>query len=582
MRKKGYCLFSGLHFTLGVGMAVLQAVQGPDPGGVFPLKGAVVVLGRHPSCDIVLESGAVSRQHARLLIEEGEYFLEDLHSRNGTLLNGQPIIQRQPLRDGDRLGICDLEFVFRLSPGELTAAQPAPRPDSLTEAIMFDDESPPSSSTIMSKLTVSTGSTGLGLAVNSESKLKALMEISRNLGQALGLAEVLPSLLDSLFTIFAQADRGFIVLLDTRTGRVVPKAIKYRRQDDTQTLRISRTIVNNVMRTKEAILSADAASDSRFDMAESIVDFQIHSMICAPLVNREGEAMGVIQLDTLDARNRFNREDLDLLVAVACQAAFAVENAQLHESALKDQALRRELSVAHEVQRGFLPSTAPRIPEYEFFEFYEPANQLGGDYYDYIELPGGRLAAVVADVSGKGISASLLMAKLSAETRFCLASEPDPAQAMGRLNRAFCGSVWEDRFVTMVATVLDPRRHEATVVNAGHLPPLLRRGVKSVEPVGEEAAQLPLGVDGDVDYVSHTLKLAPGDALVLYTDGITEAMNGRDELYGLRRLLAVLNSDAERVPLLGRRILDDVKQFVGARPQSDDMCLSCFGRTRVV
>ena len=198
-----------------------------------------------------------------------------------------------------------------------------------------------------------------------------------------------------------------------------------------------------------------------------------------PLINRDGNSLGVIQIDTLDPRNRFRQDDLDVLVSVACQAAFAVENAQLHEAAMRDQAMRRELAVAHEVQRGFLPSAAPRIPEYDFFEFYEPANQLGGDYYDYVELPGGRLAVVVADVSGKGISASLLMAKLSAETRYCLASEPSPAAAVGRLNRAFCDSGWEDRFVTMVLAVLDPRRHEVTVVNAGHLPPLLRRGPRS-------------------------------------------------------------------------------------------------------
>jgi serine phosphatase RsbU (regulator of sigma subunit) len=433
----------------------------------------------------------------------------------------------------------------------------------------------------MSKFALSTGSTGLRLEANTEAKLKALLEISQNLGKALGLAEVLPKLLDSLFTIFVQADRGFIVLLDPHTNHLVPKAVKHRRADDTQTLRISRTVVNNVMASKEAILSADAASDIRFDMAESIVDFKIHSMICAPLVNREGEALGVIQLDTLDPRNRFRQDDLDVLAAVACQAAFAVENAQLHEAAMYDQALKRELAVAHEVQRGFLPAAAPRIPEYDFFEFYESASQLGGDYYDYIDLPGGRLAVVVADVSGKGISAALLMAKLSAETRYCLASEPEPAQAIGRLNRVFCESGWEDRFVTMVLAVLDPRRHGVTVINAGHLPPLWRRGPRAVEPVGESEANLPLGVDRDVEYAQHTLPLAPGDSLVLYTDGITEAMNAKDELYGLPRLLTVLDSEVDRVNLLGRRILDDVKRFVGARPQSDDMCLTCFGRAKV-
>lgn len=562
-------------------MAELRVVKGPDEGRVFLLDRASVVLGRHPACDIVLESGAVSRQHARIIHLEDDYYIEDLHSRNGTFVNGHPVAQRQVLADGDQLGFCDLCFTFTTNaPKASFAASPPRRDPAPASAMLVDDERPEHDSTIMSKLTVSSGATGLRLEVNTEAKLKALLEISQNLGRAISLAEVLPKLLDSLFAIFAQADRGFIVLRDAATGRLVPKAIKYRRRDDTETARISRTIVGNVMTTKEAILSADAASDARFDMADSIVDFHIRSMICAPLITSEGHALGVIQLDTLDERNRFRQDDLELLVSVACQAAFAVENAQLHEAALHDQALKRELAVAHEVQRGFLPAAAPRIPEYEFFEFYEPANHLGGDYYDYIDLPGGRLAVVVADVSGKGISASLLMAKLSAETRYCLASELEPAQAMARLNRAFCDSGWEDRFVTMVLAVLDPRRHEVTVVNAGHLPPLWWHGPQSVEPAAQLQTGLPLGVDREVDYDACLLSLKPGESLILYTDGITEAMNVHDELYGPRRLLDALECDADRVGSLGRRLLDDVKRFVGTRPQSDDMCLTCFGRSK--
>jgi phosphoserine phosphatase RsbU/P len=170
------------------------------------------------------------------------------------------------------------------------------------------------------------------------------------------------------------------------------------------------------------------------------------------------------------------------------------------------------------------------------------------------------------------------MAKLSAETRYCLASEPSPAAAIERLNRAFCDSGWEDRFVTMVLAVLDPRRHEVTVVNAGHLPPLLRRDPSSVEPMAVAESRLPLGIDRDVEYAAYTFPLTQGQSLVLYTDGITEAMNAQDELYGAQRLRASLGSDADCVGLLGRHVLDDVKRFVGVRTQSDDMCLTCFGR----
>jgi phosphoserine phosphatase RsbU/P len=562
-------------------MAVLQVLQGLEPGKLFPLPGASIILGRHPACEIVLESASVSRQHARILDIDGNFYVEDLHSRNGTLLNGCPITQREPLLENDQLGICDLTFAFHLTLPEPSGTLPTTRRELLDEAVMVDDERPPESSRVMSKLTVPSASTGLRLEVNTEAKLKAFVEIGQNLGRALSLSDVLSKLLDSVFAIFAQADRGFIVLRDPQTGRLVPKAVKHRRHDDSQTLRISRTIVGNVMATKVAILSADAATDVRFDMSESIVDYHIRSMICAPLVASNGEALGVIQLDALEQRNRFRQDDLEMLVSIAGQAAVAVENAQLHEIAVREQTMKRELAVAHEVQRGFLPSAAPQIPEYDFFEFYEPASQLGGDYYDYVELPGGRMAIVVADVSGKGISASLLMAKLSADTRYCLASEPELSQAMGRMNRVFCDSAWEDRFVTMVLAVLDPRRHEATIVNAGHLPPLWRHDSNSVEPVAEEQSGLPLGVDRDVDYAPCTLSLAPGDSLTLYTDGITEAMNTASELYGSQRLLTLLQSDVTGVSHLGHRILDDVKRFVGGRSQSDDMCLTCFGRVKV-
>jgi serine phosphatase RsbU (regulator of sigma subunit)/pSer/pThr/pTyr-binding forkhead associated (FHA) protein len=560
-------------------MAVLQTLQGLTPGLVFALEGNSITLGRHPECDVVLEAAAVSRQHARILVVDGKYYVEDLHSRNGTLLNGRPLVQREPLREHDQLGICDLVFIFHHGPPDLElpvarrfveTAEPA--------AMMIDDEDSDSNSTVMSKVEVSAGHSGLRLSVNTEAKLKALVEISQHLGKALALNQVLPKLLDSLFSIFIQADRGFVVLRDPATGRLVPKAVKYRRGDDREMIRISRTIVNGVMAAKEAVLSADAATDARFRLAESIVDFHIRSMMCAPLISSEGGAIGVIQIDTVDQRNRFTNQDLEVLASVACQAAFAVENAQLHETLLREQTLKRELSVAHEVLRGFLPAASPRIEQYEFFEFYEPANQLGGDYYDYIPLPNGRLAVVVADVSGKGIPASLLMARLSADARYCLASEPTPGEAVGRLNHVFCTAGWEDRFVTLVLAVLDPLRHEVTMVNAGHLPPLLRRGAGRIEPVVEVETHLPLGVEDQGVYVQHTLPLQPGNVLALYTDGITEAMNDDGQQYGIARLRTQLGCPATRIDRIGRRILEDVKQFVGLCPQSDDMCLVCLGR----
>lgn len=555
-------------------MAMLQLFKESLPPEEIQLEGDRAVLGRHPDCDVVLDAASVSRQHALILRDNGQYFIEDLHSRNGTFVNGRLIQGRHLLGDGDRLKICDLSLAFY-------SQQPSDRlppldPETSSLAMMMDDGAVNTSSTIVSKLEVGASNAGVRLTVNPEVKLRAMIEIAHNLGKAVSLDEVLAKLLDSLFKIFIQADRGFVILRSP-DGALIPKAVKHRRAGMEDQVRISRTIVNQVMKTQEAILSADAASDSRFDTSQSIADLRIRSMMCAPLVDSEGNSLGVIQVDTSDQRHRFQRDDLDVLASVASQAAIAVDNATLHENALKQQAVQRDLELAHKVQRGLLPAHPPQLSGYYFFDFYEPANQVGGDYYDYVELPGGRLAVVLGDVSGKGVSAALLMAKLSGEVRYCLASEPDPALALCRINASFSSSGWTDRFVTFVLALLDPNEHELTIVNAGHMAPLLRHSQGKVEPIGADEAGLPLGVDSDYQYECYKRKLAPGDFLTLFTDGISEAMNGAGDLYGIERLEAMLSTQAE-VSGLGRLILDDVKLFVGGRPQSDDMCLACFGR----
>jgi phosphoserine phosphatase RsbU/P len=558
-------------------MALLQVLKGLNPPGKqFPIEGDKAVLGRHPDCDIVLDVGAVSRQHAQILVINSDFFVEDLKSRNGTFVNGQQIHNRHRLQDNDRIKICDLLFTFRRekSGGPAAIIDPAL---GLT-AEMIDDAGGTTGSTVMSKLDLSNLRDGVRFTVNAETKLKALLEINSNLGSAISVDQVLPKVLDSLFKVFLQADRGFIVLQERDKGPLIPKAVKHRRPGAEETIRISRTIVSQVMEGKEAILSADAASDERFDSSQSIADFRIRSMMCAPLLDSTGRALGAIQIDTLDQRSRFQTEDLEVLAGVASQAAFAIENAQLHEAAMRQQAFERDLQLAHKVQQGFLPSAPPTVEGYDFFDFYEAANQVGGDYFDYVALPGGRMAIILADVSGKGISAALLTAKLSSEARYCLASEVTPAAAMQRLNAAFSASGWEDRFVTMVIAVLDPQKSQVCLVNAGHMAPFLRHAEGSVVEVGADAAGVPLGVDADYEYKQFLLELKLGDSLTLFTDGFSEAMNADNDLYGLARLHDRLAEPATTVRQLGTQLLADVKSFVGEREQSDDMCLVCFGR----
>jgi serine phosphatase RsbU (regulator of sigma subunit)/pSer/pThr/pTyr-binding forkhead associated (FHA) protein len=549
-----------------VAKASLRMIKGPQEGAKFHLDGEKCILGRHPECDIVLEVGAVSRQHAQVLRVGEEYFVEDLKSRNGTFVNDTQIAGRQKLHQNDQVKICDLVFAFDEGIGS-------------SDQFLVDDAETATGSTIMSKLDVSTSYSAMRLAVNPEVKLRALLEITQSLAKSLELDEVLPKILDSLFKVFVQADRGFVVLQDVPGGPLIPKAVKYRRGDTDDTVRISRTIVNEALKSRQAILSADAASDSRFGMSESIADFRIRSMMCAPMIDSEGRPLGIIQIDTLDQRSRFQQDDLEVLAAVAAQSAFAIENATLHANSVAQERTNRDLELARRVQQGFLPHEPPHFPGYEFFDFYVPAQQVGGDYYDYLRLPDNRLAVIVADVSGKGIPAALMMARISAEFRYWLASERNAARAVTQMNQAFSRQVLDDKFVTAVLLLMDATDHSVTIVNAGHMPPLLRRADSTVEEVGDAQAGVPLGIDGDFEFESCTIQLAPGESLTAYTDGISEAMNVSGEIYSNERIRGQLTASQEpAVAALGKLVLDDVKRFVGKHYQSDDMCLVCFAR----
>jgi serine phosphatase RsbU (regulator of sigma subunit) len=569
-------------------MATLTVIQGPETGKRHELGEGQTVVGRSPECDFVLDVAAISRRHAVVTRDGGGFFVEDQGSRNGTIVNGVKIGGRTKLNEGDKILICDVLLEFRAqqpAPSMLGGAPvdgpsllgPATSLHGLADDPEEDDED--ATSSIMATLDVGSGPrASWQLSAKPETQLRAMIEISQNLSNTLSVKDILPKVLDSLFKIFVQADRGFVIMPPRPGAPPATVAAKARRGDDDQGMRISRTIIQRAMTEKKAILSADAAADARFNMAQSISDFQIRSLIAAPMIGSDGDAMGVIQIDTRDQRSRFTDLDLQVLAGVAGQAAVALDNARLHEQAMRQRALQRDLEVAAQMQQALLPSSAPSVDGYHFFQHYQAAYEVGGDYYDYVALPNDRFAAVVGDVAGKGVSAAILMAKLSSDVRFWLAREADPAAALAKINAAFCRHGWDDRFVTMVVAVVDPQACELTLVNAGHMPPLLRSASGAIEEIGGEQAGLPLGVMDDYPYEAFRRDFLAGDLLTIFTDGFSEAMNAGRELYGLERLAQVAGDKKIKPRELGAHILEQVRGFVGDTPQSDDMCLVCFGR----
>jgi phosphoserine phosphatase RsbU/P len=557
-------------------MAFMSTLDESGGSKRFDLKEGETVIGRHPDCDIVVEVGAVSRFHAKIARRGNEYVLEDQGSRNGTFLNGQLINGGQALREGDRVRICEVELVFHGDAiPEFLGGTRLSFAGSNFGVTMVDDE--PSDSVSVSKVEFRSGTDGLKISATAEAKLAALMKINANLGQALALDEVLPKVLVSLFEIFPQADRGFVVMKDA-DGNLVPRWVKMRRADDeTQSIRISRTILREAMSTSTAILSLDASNDQRFDSSQSITDFSIKSMICAPLIDANGDAFGALQVDSTEGRGQFREEDVDLLAGVAGQAAIVVRNAQMHEQALRQQEVEQDLKLATEVQAAFLPQHAPEVSGYRVCSYYQAAQYIGGDYFDYIPLPDGRWAVVAADVVGHGVAAAMFMAKLSAETRYCLAAEPNVALAVERLNDHM-SLLKLERFVTFLLMVLQPEGERVQIVNAGHMAPMIYRAADSsiLEP-GEEESGLPIGIDEGMSYEAAEFTMNVGDVAVMYTDGINEAMNPQDELFSIDRVRHCVAQGGGCETILNRLVLS-VRSFIGDGVQDDDMCIVVIER----
>ena len=569
-------------------MAVLKKVS-PEPAGqLIEIKGEPFVIGRLGECQLVLDSNGVSRKHAEIRRSGDRYTLVDLNSRNFTYLNGRKVAPETAppvLTTNDRIKICDVEFVFFPQPPR----EPRPAAPTLIEEMMVLEGSEELSGALHTL--DASRSSHMASAVRPEVKLRAILEISRSLTSDLKIDTVAPKIIDALMELFPQSERGFLILADPATGRLVRKAFKYRpnrrasfaaNYSDEVPMAISRSIVSHVMEQKKAILSQDAGVDQELPTSASIADLKIRSVMCVPLLTPNGEVLGIIQLDTSD-RKQFQQEDLDVLAAVAGQAAVAVQNAAMHEKLLKSAAVDRDLALAETVQKRFLPQSVPVVPGFEFFAYYQPTFEVGGDYYDFIPLPHNRLAVALGDVAGKGVAAALMMAKFSGETRFCVSTEPTPMTAIGALNNALCSAGIDERFMTMSLCLLDVEAKRLTLCSAGHPPVFLRRADGTVEELCEDISGFPLGIVPNWEYKQVDVDIRPGDVVVIYSDGVTDARSPEEEIYDskeTRRLLRRVADSHGGPEAVGKSILQEIREFSLGHKQADDITLVCFGPTR--
>jgi len=528
-----------------------------------PLTGQRVSLGRTSDNDLPFpEEPILSRRHLAIDYDGSNWWVEDLGSKNGTSFNGEPLSGRRVFKLGDRVGA-----------GRLTLLLVDPNLSDTAANVVFEEDLnqtvyTPSSITTSLERVVGRGAGGLEAALRSTAlagtpRVKALLDAGRELAGHRPLKELFRVILD-LATQSVGAKRGVLMLEEN--GVLTPRAATG------AGFHISTAVRDRVMRDKESLLVGDTLLHAELRESHTIVQQGIRSFLAVPLQTQD-KAIGLIYVDSQNLLRQFTEEDLTLLTVMAHIAAIRIENSRLAEVEHAEQLMKKELEQAAEIQRNLLPREAPPVRGLELAAFSYPCRSVGGDYFDYLKMSGGRMGIIVADVAGKGLSAALLMSSLQARVQVLIDEAVDLGQLMVRLNVSVARTCPGNRFVTFFLCAFDPATGELSYTNAGHNPPyLLRTATRTIEELTVGGPVL--GILPAARYQSATVRLDPGDVVVMFSDGITEAQSVSGEEYGEERLLSALSGVCTLpAAAISKAIGESVEQFMGAAPAADDITL---------
>jgi phosphoserine phosphatase RsbU/P len=544
-------------------MPKLIVRRGPSPGREYDLR-QQVVLGRGTSADVSFDDPTISRRHTMLTPRGARWILTDLRSGNGTLVNGSVVQSEHELRDGDEVSLGNIALEFRCEQGRRPADSVV-----LVDAARGDVLGSFAAAGAVESIVARSGHARV-----LERRLQLVYDVATAVADVLDERRLLELILEKLFEVFPQAERGFALVKERDSDELVPAASR-NRSGGTSGIAVSRSLVRDVVENRRGILSIDAMQDDRFASHATVHQLEIRSVVCVPMIARD-ELLGVLHVDGGSAAQPFSRDDMALMMGVAVQAALAISNARMHESIVKHQLLEQDLELARKIQARFLPHETPEVGGFSFRTEYVSALEVGGDYFDFIPLPGGSLGIAAGDVSGKGVSAALYMAKLSSEMRYHAAAISSPGEILERVNRALMRDFEDGMFATLVILALDPARRRVTVASAGHLDPLVRSAAGGVRKISLTRGA-PLGVVDGALFAEHNVDLAAGDVVVLYTDGVTEATNPKDELLGDDRLESLVARAGSTADEVCEAILSGVRRFLDGAVQNDDITIVCFG-----
>jgi len=527
------------------------------------LGGTLQTIGRSADCDIPIRDRYLSRHHAELhLSANGGWIVRDLGSANGTYVNGHRLERDYLLRTGDRIRIGDTEVVYRL--------------DHSTDRLLAVAESKISAKfSIPVQEIESTDRFETGkLTPAAIERLRILNALAAELIEDRPLDQLFGFIVDRIMEHLRPSRAAIGLLADNSSSFT---SVEVRRSDhtDASELMISHTLLAELVEEKKALAFFDVSEDEKLSQAKSIIMQGIHSVLCAPLTIGD-RVVGVLYVDFLFTQREISEEDVRLVAQIARFAAMKLETTRLREESMQKRLMDEELRTAYLIQKGLLPDAPPSTPGYTFEGRNRPCRTVSGDYYDFVVRDDGRIYFVIADVSGKGVTAALIMAGLQASFRIFTKSDPTPGVLLEQMNAAIHETIPRSKFVTIFAGRIDPGTGAIEYANAGHTPPIWVRADSCIELSDTD---LLLGMKTLTRYREQSIALSPGEALLLFTDGITEAETLEGEQLGTERF------HGARTRLFAhaaRDIADEIEgivfDFTSGEPLEDDLTLMVVAR----
>jgi serine phosphatase RsbU (regulator of sigma subunit) len=550
-----------------------------------------LTIGRSSRNDICISDPFASRLHAEIRRENEQVMLVDNGSANGTFVNGQRVTGSLRLNVGDIVRIGETEIEYTSGEQDMLsgatvyltglAGQSLPA-DTITSPIPARSTTDLISSIRSGSISgEARASSAARTAMKPEAPGRDLLSIVSQVGIALlprtSLEDTLKMTVDLVFQAIP-AERGFLFLKEN--GELSCKIARGASQAALPTasqVQLSRSITNKVISEGASVLTSDAMHDPRFQAQHSVVLSQIRSVMAVPLASGE-EIFGMVYVDN-PFNNRFQEEDLKVLTTIASVASIKIENDRLLDERLEKRRMEEELKVASEIQMRLQPFSPPKLSGWDMTGVSFPCREIGGDYYDFIHRKrDSHLIVAVGDVSGKGTGAALLMSSLHAAVRAQSQTRASTSEVMGEINQYIFENSPSNKFLTLFYGGLDPTTGTLTYSNGGHNAPIFVRRSGEVERL--DKGGLPIGMMQGVAYQEASVTFDPGDVLVIYSDGITESINERDEEFEEDRLIEVVKNNMGRSASgIRDRIDEALSRFVGTTAPVDDMTLMIIKRT---